>query len=296
MNIRNLQYVEAIVRHRSFTKAAEELYVTQPALSQMIKGLEAELNIKIFIKKGGKLVPTEAGFALYKHANIILNNLEAAYREMEDVKNVGSSKFKIGIAESTKYWFSKLIILFNYKYPQVNIKIKDLVHGDEIKKSLKNNDIHFTITSDEIEDDELESIPLYEEELVLVTPRNYFPEKLDFIAVSELKNENFIHHKPGNQTGEDLIEACKKSGFIPKGIYEIDQLETAYSLVSAGLGITFIPKKYLEFQSSESVEIIKLINPTPTRTVYLIYNPTRYFPKSFYYFKDLIISHFKNLT
>ncbi|TCP29604.1 LysR substrate binding domain-containing protein [Scopulibacillus darangshiensis] len=111
--------------------------------------------------------------------------------------------------------------------------------------------------------------------------------------LSELKEENLILSQPGYETRQNILDACHEAGFEPQGKYEIERLETACSLVEAGLGMSIIPESYLKYSHTSGINIVRLKHPTPKRTVYIAFQPDRYLPPAIHYFMDLIIDFFK---
>src|SRR5690606_27835075 len=113
VDIRQLKYFEALIRNKQFTKAAKELYISQPSLSNLIKSLEKKLGTSLIERSNRRQVnPTEAGLILYRHACRILKDLNNVSKEMEEVKNVGASSITIGIIGSTEYWIPDIMKKF----------------------------------------------------------------------------------------------------------------------------------------------------------------------------------------
>ena len=184
MDIRNLKYFVSVVENKQFTRAAKELHISQPSLSNAIKLLEKEIEVKLFERSTKGLVLSEPGQILYKHAVEILNLFDYIKKEMSDAKNIGAGIINIGMIESYRYLIAPLIYQFKKIYPSIRIKIREM-GPEEIENALKNYDIHIGITSTLKEDNDCTYIPLFKEKYVLITPADHRLKYLKHINISD---------------------------------------------------------------------------------------------------------------
>lgn len=275
MDIRTLKYFETIVKHRQFTLAAKELHISQPSLSNAIKALEQELGCKLFERSTKKLTLTEPGQILYRHACEVLTHFENIHKEMNDAKSMGVGTVSIGMIESYRYFIAPIIYRFKQMYPKIRIKIREM-GPEEMEHSLKNYDIHIGITSNANEECEFEYNPIFREKYVLITPIHHPFEHLSSVDMTDLKNEMFIHSLEGFEVRKTITKACQEAGFTPAYEYEAESLETARSLVEAGLGLSVVPESFMALYPSKKVNLVYLNNRLPERTVYFVYQPQRY--------------------
>lgn len=275
MDIRTLKYFQIIVKHKQFTRAAEELYISQPSLSNAIKALEKELECKLFERSTKKLILTEPGQILSRHANKVLTQFENIYKEMRDVKNVGAGTLNIGMIESYRYFIAPIIYRFKKVYPNIRIKMSEM-GPEELENSLQNYDIHIGITSNVNDETEFEYRPVFHENYVLITPINHPFDHLSNIEIIDLKKEMFIHSLEGFEVRNAINKACKEAGFILNYEYEAKSLETARSLVEEGLGLSVVPESFMKLYPSNRVKLVYLNNHLPERTVNFVYLSERY--------------------
>ncbi|MFC7392145.1 LysR family transcriptional regulator [Scopulibacillus cellulosilyticus] len=292
MEFRQLKYFACVARNRKYTTAAEQLHISQPSLSNAIKTLEKELDCQLIERTTREVKLTEAGEVFYKHACHILNEVQHAQMEMKEVKDIGKGEISIGVIESAKFWMPKIIKLFRETYSNVSIKIKELIEFKQIEEALISYDIHFGITPRSAESSKLKSIPIYQENFVLIVPPDHPLKNSNTVSLIKVKSENLILSQQGYQTRQNILEACRKAGFEPKGLYEIERFETARSLVESGLGISILPENYLKYAPLSGIHLLKIVNPTPKRNVYLTYHTERYLPPAVYHFMSLIKSFF----
>jgi DNA-binding transcriptional LysR family regulator len=294
MDIRQMKYFESIVRNKKITKAAEELHISQPSLSAQIKVLEQELGCKLFERTAREFILTDPGIILYKHACKILLQFKKASQEMEDAKEIGTGEISLGTFPSAVYWLPQVILQLKNKYPKILIKIKEM-GAESIENSLKNYDINLGITSHIIHSDILLFTPIFNEQLLLITYDNHPFNGLSQVDITDLSKESFISYQPGYQLRDIILKSCHAAGFNPQIIYECGRLETIRSLVTAGLGIALVPETYVKYTVLKDLNVIRVKNPTPKRTLYIVLHKNRYHQPAIHQFRKLIINLFERL-
>lgn len=294
LEFRRLRYFESVVKNKTFSKAAEELHISQPSLSAQIKTLEQMVGCKLLERNSREVSPTEAGKILYKHTCNLLLQVENISKEMEEVIKIESGEIKIGLFPSAAVWFPRVIGQLKELYPNFSIKIFE-TGAEDIETLLLNYDIHLGITSKLIASNKLSFIPIYNEELLLITHRNHRLKDLHQIDLSELVNDSFIQYKPGYQLREIILDSCLDAGFEPLVISECSRLETILNLVLTEIGVAIAPENYIKSANLTDLHIINIKNPTPSRTLYLVFNKDRYYQPIINDLKDLIIEYFDEL-
>ncbi|MBS4214689.1 MULTISPECIES: LysR family transcriptional regulator [Neobacillus] len=293
MEIRHMRYFVSVVRNKNITRAAEELHIAQPSLSAQIKTLEQMVGCKLLERNSREISLTEAGRVLYKHACQILLQVENVYKELEEVKEVESGEIKIGIFPSATYWLPHVITELKDHYPNLNLNVLE-AGAENIEKSLLNYEIHLGITSKFFHSDKLKFIPIYNEEMLLITHANHSFKNLQQVNLSELSNETFIQYKPGYQLRDIIIKSFQDAGIEPRVLCECRRLETVRSMVLSNLGVAIVPESFLEFANHRDFNITNIINPTPLRTLYVAFHKDRYFQPIIHDLKDIIIQYFEN--
>ncbi|TQR16589.1 LysR family transcriptional regulator [Psychrobacillus vulpis] len=293
MDLKQLSYFVAIVDHMSFSKAAQKLHISQPSLSNAIKSLENDIGFQILDRNTRNIELTEAGSILYGRAVHLLLEMDIVKKEMDEVKRIGSGDLQLGMIESVKHWIPKVILQYNEEFPDVRIKLTEVLSGNDVKNSLRNYKTHAIITNQFIQEEDIEAIPLYNEKLVLVLHENHHLTKFTNISLKNLADEPFIISSEGFQTREDVLKAFEKEGVIPTIKYEIERFETALSLVQENIGITLIPENYLQF--SQRTTLVKRTIDTPEldRLVYLTYLKNRYVSPATHTFINKTKEYFK---
>jgi DNA-binding transcriptional LysR family regulator len=276
----------------SFSKAAQILHISQPSLSNAIKSLESELGFQILERNTRKIGITEAGQILYKRAVHLLLEMDIVKKEMVEVKHIGNGELQIGMIESVKHWIPKVILQYIQEFPEVCIKLTEVLSGSDVKSSLRNYETHMIITNQYIQENDITTIPLYHEKLVLLLHVDHPLVNRETITLNDLTEEPFIISSEGFQTRQDVLKAFDMEGIKPNIKYEIERFETALSLVRENIGITLIPENYL--QGTQDISIVKrsIDSNGVDRIVYLTYLKNRYVSPSIHAFINKTNAYF----
>ncbi|WP_019376874.1 LysR family transcriptional regulator [Virgibacillus halodenitrificans] len=295
MYLRELYYFVTIVEESTFTAAAVKLHVTQPTLSATIKKLESRLELRLLDRTSKEITLTKEGSILYKEAKKLLIHYDHVFEEMDRIKKDGPLEIAIGSIESAKFWLPEVLVGFKELYPDIYLKIFDVLGQSDVEKALNSFEIHLAITNQYVAHPEIEVVPLYEEELVVLLPGKHELVSKEFLTVRDLQTIPFILCKEGFQTRQDVINAFRKKGIKPAVQFEIERFETACSLVEKGLGSTVVPQNYISEDSLRNMSVKRLNDPVLSRTVYLATNKNRYLPPIATRFIEDVHSYFKKV-
>ncbi|MCM3145755.1 LysR family transcriptional regulator [Brevibacillus sp. MER 51] len=276
MDIKHLHYFVTVCDQLSYSKAAQKLHISQPSLSNAIKNLEQEVGSPLLERNTRKMELTDAGKILYQKALLLLSQMNMLKKEMEEVKLTGSGDLIIGIIESVKHWIPKVIRGYQGRFPSINIKLIEVLSGKAVKESLRKYHTHLLITNQFINEEDIESIPLYDERLMLVLHKDHALAEKESVRLKDLASEPFIISTEGFQTREDILTAFSFEQVDPQIKFEIERFETALTLVRENLGVTIIPENYLSGSTDASLVRKTIDSPALERTVYLAYLKNRY--------------------
>lgn len=276
VDIKQLYYFVTVSDQLSYSKAAQKLHISQPSLSNAIKNLEQEVGSPLLERNTRKMELTDAGKIFYKKAISLLSQMDMLKKEMEEVKLTGSGELIVGIIESVKHWIPKVIREYQGRYPSINIKLIEVLGGKAVKESLRKYHTHLLITNQYVHEEDIESIPLYDERLVLVLHKDHPLAHKETVSLHELESEPFIISTEGFQTREDIVTAFSIEQVTPNIKFEIERFETALTLVRENLGVTIIPENYLAESTDPSIVWKAIDSPALERTVYLMFMRNRY--------------------
>ncbi|BFH14418.1 LysR family transcriptional regulator [Paenibacillus dendritiformis] len=276
MDIKQLFYFVTVADQLSYSKAAQKLHISQPSLSNAIKNLEHEVGSPLLERSTRKIELTDAGKVLYAKSLQLLSQMNILKKEMQEVRLTGSGELIIGMIESVRHWVPKVIREYQGRYPSMRIKLIEVLSRKAVIDSLRKYHTHLIITNQCIEEEDIESLPLYTEKLVLVLHRDHPLSAKESITFAELAEEPFIISMEGFQTREDILEAFALEQVSPNIQFEIERFETALTLVRENLGVAIIPENYLVEPQDDTIIRKTMDSPALERTVYLTYMKNRY--------------------
>lgn len=247
MNIRDLEYFYCLCETKSFTKAAEKLYISQPSVTLSLAKLERELNSKLIIRNHSnkEIQITESGEILRKRIKNILHEIEEAKFEIKKVEN---KKIKLGIPPIIgAYFFPKFIeelisksFIENIEFVQAgSIKMKELLLDGKV-------DIALIGSLNPIKDKKIESYLLKKDSFVMCISENNILSKEKNLAFKKLKNEQFIVLSDEYLHLNVLKNLLSKYKIESPKIYHTDEIQTAKSLIAANLGVGIMAKMSVE--------------------------------------------------
>lgn len=276
LDIKQLFYFVTVADQLSYSKAAQKLHISQPSLSNAIKNLEHEVGSPLLERSNRKIELTDAGKVLYAKSLQLLSQMNILKKEMQEVRLTGSGELIIGMIESVRHWVPKVIREYQGRYPSMRIKLIEVLSRKAVIDSLRKYHTHLIITNQCIEEEDIESLPLYTEKLVLVLHRDHPLSAKESITFAELAEEPFIISMEGFQTREDILEAFALEQVSPNIQFEIERFETALTLVRENLGVAIIPENYLVEPQDDTIIRKTMDSPALERTVYLTYMKNRY--------------------
>ncbi|WP_251517779.1 MULTISPECIES: LysR family transcriptional regulator [Staphylococcus] len=274
MKIIQLEYFVAVVNYNSFTKAANYLHISQPSLTTTIKKMEEDLGYDLLIRTTKDIKITEKGIQFYHYAQDLIQHYHQTLEKMHDLNMSHAPKIKLSILESTNQWISQ-IISNHRRYNQDQTYYVAEVHDqNKILEQLLNFENHIAITNEKIEHENIESIKLYEESYVLLTPENVF-NKRETKAVAHYP---LIVPMKGSQVRKHIDEYFNRMNVHPNIVIEVSRFEAATNYVHKGMGYAIIPQVYYQSFNTRNLEIVT-IKPKIKRAIYINYLKKRKHPK-----------------
>ncbi|MEZ5547145.1 MAG: LysR family transcriptional regulator [Pseudomonadales bacterium] len=251
MDIRQLQIFRSVAQQLNFSKAAEELFIAQPAISIAIKKLETELDTPLFNRTSKKVSLTPEGKALLNHANTILKQVADAKTEMHSLRGLERGEVRIAMpAMLGAYHFPALFDHFMRQHPSLQIYVEE--EGTrQIEQHLLDGSIDLGVVIMEQAPETLEVHPLINEEMVVCTSPSHRFAKRDKINAEEFFEENLILIKQGYFLRETIDRLSLQLQKTPKIIFETNLMLLIKRLVLSGKGISTC----LQFVLKEETEL-----------------------------------------
>lgn len=263
-----LRYFAAAARLNNFSRAAEEVAVSQPSLSLQIANLEREVGAVLFERAGRTVRLTDAGRVLHEHAERILAAERDALRAVRSVVGLERGRLSLWTLPTPgQNLLPRALAPFRQRYPGIEITLHEAVPARRVAEAVSNGqaDLGFVHLPHSI--DGLNEWVLFTEEMALVVPENDpLTGKSIAPTLAELSQADWIWAPEGTTPEHPMFAACLAAGFTPRIACVSGSSHGMQSLVAAGLGIALLPRLALLHPVS-GVKIVELAPPRPTRTV-----------------------------
>jgi LysR family hydrogen peroxide-inducible transcriptional activator len=267
MEMHQLRYMVAVGRTGNFSRAAEQCHVAQPSVSQQIQKLEEELGERLFDRLKREVRLTSAGERFLRRAVRILEEVDAARRDLTEAKELASGTLTIGVLPTiAPYLLPAVVAQFTESFPGVEVVIQEDTTARLIKLLLA-YEIEIALASVPLEDARIETQELFTEELLLALPPGHPLGRRRSIEIEDLERERFIVMKEGHCLGDQVLQFCARRDLQASVTFRSAQLETIQSMVRAGLGISFIPAMAASVGGSVAEGYRSLKGPRPERKI-----------------------------
>jgi DNA-binding transcriptional LysR family regulator len=234
--LQQLKLFEAVARNSSYTRAAEEMFLTQPAVSIQIKRLEEQVGLPLFENVGKKIFPTAAGKAMYEASLDILGRVAELKNSVEELKGEVKGPLQLSVVTTSKYFMPHLLGAFLQLYPEVEPRLKFTNRANVIDRLLNNED-DFVVMGQIPDDKNLETYPFLENILGIVAPPDHPLAKKKNIELKELMHERILEREIGSGTRSVFDNMMEKEGLKVEPYMELGSSEAIKQAVMAGLGI-----------------------------------------------------------
>lgn len=241
MHLQLLVFV-TVVEKKNFSRAAETLNLTQPAVSQQIHSLEDHYQVKLFERNNKRVELTQAGEILYHYALQILRLHQEAYQAISDLLGLVTGKLTIGASLTIgEYVLPRLLFHYTQQYPDVEIAVT-IGNTEVIAEHALMNRIDIGLVEGPVKPANLVITPFLEDELILIVPPNHRFASKSEVDVSELENEVFIVREAGSGTRFALTEILHSLQIHPRRDIQFGSTQAIKEAVEVGLGVSFSSK------------------------------------------------------
>jgi DNA-binding transcriptional LysR family regulator len=247
MELRHLRTLEAIARHGSFTRAAEELHLAQSALSQQVRRLEAELGVEVLRRTSRRVDVTDAGQVVLDYARRVLSEVDGLQSELQQLTGVLSGRVAIGAMWPTgNFHLPRVLGRFHAEHPGVDIhmiedtadRMLDMLRTDEL-------DLAFASVDPDRLGDEFTATVLHEEHILVAVAPDHPLATRDHVTFAELAGETLIAYRDGSELRRRLEWAMGESGRTPRNAFYCTEMAAVRALASHGLGVAVLPQSII---------------------------------------------------
>lgn len=265
MELHQLRYFCAVAEAGSFSRAAEQSYVSQPSLSQQIMKLEDELGTRLFDRLGRSVRLTETGQTFLPRARAVLRELEAARGDVAEQKDSVGGFVTIGVIPTVApYFLPQRLTWFSRKFPQVRLTVVEEITPvllDQVRASK----VDLAILALPIRGHEFETFPLLTERLFAALPPGHKLAKRRSLPLKDLRAQPFLLLRDGHCFRDTAVAACDRARLHPQIIFESGQFSSLLSMVGAGMGVSIVPEMAIDKKSR--CRFVRIDDPAAARTI-----------------------------
>jgi len=248
ITFRQLQVFETVARHLSVTRAAEELHLTQPAVSMQIKQFESAIGLPLFEQVGRRKFLTHAGHTMRHYSRLMTQQLMEAVEALEELKGIEGGHFKVSVASTVNYYATRILANFCREYPTVRINL-DVTNREELLRQLELNETDIVLMGQPPESLDVVAEPFKDNPLVIIAPPGHrLARRRKTVSLAELEGETFITREEGSGTRLAMERSFEDYGISLSSKIELNSNEAIKQSVEAGLGLGFVSAHTLELE------------------------------------------------
>lgn len=276
MELRQLQYLVAIVQEANFTRASEKVFVSQSALSQQIQALEQEVGTVLLDRSRRGVRPTAAGEILYRHAQRIFLELEQAETAIHELEGLQRGELHVGVVQTVNdYLMPLLASAFAEQHPQIKLLVDELP-TEAIEKGLEQGKLQVGLGFLPSSSQGIKVQPLLEEQLVLVVRDDHPLAQNTYSTVTSLDQLPMVMLSNTFCTRRLWEESARLTPAQPRVVMEMNTVSSILAVVENSSLATVLPRMTFTQKMSDRLVAVELIEPTPSRQVGLMWHRENY--------------------
>lgn len=288
--LRQLQVFEAVARQLSFSRAARELHLTQPAVSMQVKQLEGQAGLPLFEQLGKRLYLTEAGRALCGHIHAIQHQVEEVSQTLAALKGVNAGTLDITLISTAKYFAPRYLARFCAPYPGVKLKLT-VCNRAALLQRLMDNETDLAIMGHPPEGLEIIAESFARNPHAIIAPPDHPLARARRIPWRRLASENFLIREPGSGTRLLMERVFRGHGMSVNATMEISSDETIKQAAMAGMGIAFLSLNTVELERQTGhLVVLDVIGMPVMRDWYIVHRKDKRLPPVASAFREFLLS------
>jgi len=247
LTLRQIEVFNAVAKHQNYTRAAEDLHLSQPAVSMQIRQLEEGIGLPLFEQIGKQMHLTDAGDQMYIFGREIAGLLDEAETVFEGIKGVRHGTLTISVATTASHFATRLLAEFSKQHEGITISL-DVTNREALRRQLENNEPDLVIMGQPPEGMDVEADAFMENPLVMIAPANHPLTELKQIPLSHFENESFVVRELGSGTRGATQRFFDEHGVAFNTAIEMTSNEAIKQAVEAGLGLGIVSIHTLELE------------------------------------------------
>ena len=245
--LRQLQVFERVASHLNYSRAAEELYLSQPAVSMQIKQLEGSVGLPLFEQMGKKIFLTEAGRELLHYSRNIAQQLAEIEAVFDEMKGLEKGKLTLSVVNTANYFTPRLLAEFCRRHPNINVTLQ-VANRDAVLKQLSDNSTDLAIMGQPPDGMDISAEPFMKNPLVVIAASDHPLARLKRIKFARLAQETFLSREPGSGTRNAMERVFAEHRIQPRISMEMETNEAIKQAVQAGMGLGILSLHSIELE------------------------------------------------
>lgn len=241
MELRQIEYFCMVGKLNSFTRAAEQLHIAQPSITQAVRKLEQEMDVQLFDRSKKKAILTTEGQVFLARMERILDDFHQGVQEVQDFKTLRKGTVKIGVPPMIEsYLFPDIFSSFRNAYPGLQLIAFEETSSLDTASKLEKGELDLAIIILPENSETLNTLVMMQEQLVLCVNPKHPLRQQESIRFDQLKNEQFILLRERSFQHQIVVSKCLRQHFMPNTIFCSNQIKTIIGLVANGSGISLL--------------------------------------------------------
>lgn len=293
LTFRQLKVFEAVARHLSFTRAAEELHLSQPAVSMQVKQMENTVGLPLFEQTGKRIHLTEAGELMQHYSRVIAEDLLEAEQALEELKGIEGGRLQISVASTVNYFATRLLSEFCGRHPGVRV-VLDVSNRESLLHQLEENTTDIVLMGKPPDTLEVSAEAFMDNPLVVIAPADHPLAKRRKIPLARLREETFLMREHGSGTRIAMERFFADQGLAPSSSIEMTSNEAIKQSVQAGLGLGIVSVHTVELELEVNRLVILNVESFPImRRWYLVHRKGKRLSAAATAFKEFVLDYRK---
>ncbi|MFZ2301178.1 MAG: LysR substrate-binding domain-containing protein [Gallionella sp.] len=245
--LRQLHIFDKVATHLNYSRAAEELYLSQPAVSMQVKQLEENIGLPLFEQMGKKIFLTEAGRELFHYSRNIAQQLAEMEAVFDEMKGLEKGKLTLSVVNTANYFTPRLLAEFCRRHPNINATLQ-VANRDAVLKQLADNSIDLAIMGQPPDGMDISAESFMDNPLVVIAAPDHPLAKLKRIKLARLAQETFLSREPGSGTRNAMERVFAEHRIQPRIGMEMETNEAIKQAVQAGMGLGILSLHSIELE------------------------------------------------
>ena len=290
LSLRQLRVFATVAHHLSYTRASEELHLSQPAVSMQVRQLEEEIGLPLFERLGKRIVLTEAGQEVLSYSLTIQRSLQEMEEVLESLKGLNRGRLRLAVASTVNYFAPRLMAIFQRRHPGISLRL-DVTNREMLVQMLDSNAVDLVLMGVPPKDIEVESEAFLDNPLVVIAPPDHPLAGTPDIPLARLADEVFVMREEGSGTRQAMERFFSERGLSIRHGMQMTRNEAVKQAVRSGLGLGVVSLHTIELELETRRLVILDVTGFPDRRQWhLVYRQGKRLSPAASAFRDFVLS------